>query len=166
VRNLGVALLLLVLVGLSAAGLSACGGGDDGPPEIVYPEAINLRGEVILSGATNVRGGLSECVGAGAYADLFPGAPVVVNNEQGRPLTVGKITYGVGTNFYLNQLDQCTFKVELGRVPRADTFQLVISRQDPVAIPFLSLWRRRGEFSFNFPRPTTTTTTTTTAPAA
>jgi hypothetical protein len=163
VKKLGFALLLLLVVGLGAVGLSSCG-GDDEPPEIVYPEAITLRGEVILTGATNVRGGLSECVGAGPYADLYPGAPVVVTDGQGKPLTVGKITYGVGTNFYLNQLDQCTFKVELGSVPYAETFQIVVSRQDPVSIPFLSLWRRSGQFSFNFPRPVmpvpTTTTTT------
>jgi hypothetical protein len=160
VKKLGVALLLVVAVGLATVGLTACN-DDEGPPQIVYPKELTIRGEVILNGATNVRGGLAECVGAGAFADLYPGAPVIVNDTEGKPLAVGKITYGVGTNFYLNQLDQCTFKVQMGVVPFSETYQIVVSRQDPVSISFLPLWRQLGIFSFNLPRPVAPTTTTT-----
>ena len=127
---------------------------------------MNLRGEIILNGNTNVRGGLAECVGAGAFADLYPGAPVVVSNTEGRPIVIGKIDFAVGTNFYLNQLDQCTFSVRLPNVPRMDNYQFTIGRQDPVPYVFADLYRYNGLFTFNFPRqkPAVATTTTTTKP--
>lgn len=156
-KKLGVVLLLL-----PALVLAGCGSGDDAPPAPSLPATLNLRGEVILSGATNVRGGLSECVGAGAFADLYPGAPVIVNNAEGRPIIISKIEYAVGTNFYLNQLDQCTFSVRLANVPRLDSYQFVFGRQDPIPYTFADLYRLNGLFTFGFPRraPATTTTTT------
>ena len=153
--------LLLVL----ALALAGCNNGGDQTPAPTLPATLNLRGEIILTGNTNVRGGLSDCVGAGAYADLYAGAPVVVSNLKGRPIIIGKIEFGVGTNFYLNQLDQCTFGVRLSNVPRIDNYLFTIGRQDPVPYSFEALYKYRGLFTLGFPRRAAAVATTTTTAA-
>jgi hypothetical protein len=165
---------LLAAVVLGAA---ACGGGNDAQlPTTTLPAVTNLRGEVILNGANFVRGNLADCAGAGPYADLVQNAPVLVNDPQGRPLAVGKILFAVGTNVYLNQLDQCTFKIEVQGIPRYTTYQIVVAQQKPFPATFFDIWTKQGQISWSLNRapgaPTTTTTrtpgtstTTTTTPA-
>jgi hypothetical protein len=162
VKKLGITMLVVPLVLLAAA----CGGGDDGPPpKPVYPDFIDISADLTLSGANYVRGNLSECAGAGAYADVVKGAPVLVSNKVGKPLVVGAIAYGVGTNVYRNRLDQCTFRLRVPHTPRAMTYQLTIGRQKPIAVSFLGLVRSRGTASFALPPRTAATTTTTPLPA-
>jgi hypothetical protein len=156
VKKLGGVLLLVFA-------LAGCNNGGDETPAPTLPAMLNLRGEIILNGKTNVRGGLSDCVGAGTFTDLYAGAPVVISNPAGRPLVIEKIEYGIGTNFYLNQLDQCTFSVRLRGVPRLDNYQLTVGRQDPVPFTFAEAWRYKGLFTIAFPRIAAAVTTTTTA---
>ena len=134
-RKLATGISLVALVAL----LAACSGGDGPPPKPVYPPFINIVGDLTVSGAQYVRGNLSDCAGAGRYADLVKGAPVTVSNRVGVPLAVGKITYGVGTNVYRNKLDQCTFRFVAPQVPHAAVYQVVIGQQAPVLRDFLTL---------------------------
>jgi hypothetical protein len=154
------ALLAAVVLGAAACN----GGGDAQLPTSTLPAITNLRGEVILNGANFVRGNLADCAGAGPYADLVTNAPVLVNDPQGRPLAVGKILFAVGTNVYLNQLDQCTFKIEVQGIPRYATYQIVVAQQKPFPATFFDIWTKQGQISWSLNRapgsPTTTTTRT------
>jgi hypothetical protein len=145
----------VVALGLS---LGACG-GDDSPPKPVYPSIINITGDITLTGPTYVRGNLSDCAGAGVYADLAKGAPVTVSNEAGVPIAVGKVQYSVGTNVYQNQLDQCTLRYAAYAVPRAASYQVVVGQQAPVPARFYDLVVSRGRLDFKLPAPPSTTTT-------
>lgn len=138
--------------------LGACG-GDDTPPKPVYPSVINIVGDLSLTGATLVRGNLSDCAGAARYADLVKGAPVTVSNQVGEPLALGKIQYTVGTNVYQNQLDQCTFRFAAYSVPRAASYQITIGQQGPFPAAFYNLVLSRGAIDLKLPAPPATTTT-------
>ena len=127
VKKLGVAVALVALVVL----LAACGGGGGKKLKPIYPAAINMSGDITLDGATFVRGNLSDCAGAGRFADLVKGAPVTVSNRAGEPLAVGAISYGIGTNVYQNKLDECTFRFHVPHVPR----HLVPSSYRPAGSP-------------------------------
>jgi hypothetical protein len=154
VKKLGVAVLaVLPLL------LAACGGGDEPPPKPVYPATINIQGDVTVRGVNYVRGSLSECAGAGTFADVYKGGPVTVSNEVGRPLAIGKVEYGVGTNVYQNRLDECTFRFRVANVPRALAYQVRIGRQTPFVQSFDRIYRNGGGMQFTLPiRPATTTT--------
>jgi hypothetical protein len=154
VRKLATGISLVALVAL----LAACS-GDSAPPKPVYPATLNLHGDVTLNGPANVRGNISDCAGAGRYADLARRAPVTVSNQSGVPIAVGRILYSVGTNVYQNQLDQCTFRYAAYNVPRARSYQIVIGRQAPILAQFLDLVRTNGAVGLNLP-PTTVPTTT------
>jgi hypothetical protein len=159
VKKLGIAMLVLLLT-------AACrGGGEAKPPaRPVYPDYINISADLTLSGATYVRGNLSECAGAGPYADVVKGAPVLVSNREGRPLALGRVAYGVGTNVYRNRLDQCTFRMRIPRTPRAMVYAISVGRQKPFPVSFLHLLGSRGTAAFALPRKVVTTTTTVTFP--
>jgi hypothetical protein len=154
VKKLGVvALAVLPLL------LTACNrGGDDTPPPTL-PATINIRGNVTVRGPNYVRGSLSECAGAGAYTDYYKGGVVTVSNRQGRPLAIGRIQYGVGTNVYQNRLDECTFNFFVPSVPRAGTYQIAVGRLAPMLTTFKGLLSRNGLFETIVPTPTTSTTT-------
>jgi hypothetical protein len=127
-----------------------------------WPATTNLRGELILNGANLVRGNLSDCAGAGPYADLVEDAPVLVNGADGRPLAVGKIFYAVGTNVYQNRLDQCTFKILVSGIPRQDTYQVIVGQQKPLPTTFFDIYARQGQVRWYLnPVPGSPTTTTT-----
>jgi hypothetical protein len=144
--------------------LSGCflggGGGDAKPKKPVYPHYINIQGDLTVNGRYYVRGNLSDCAGAGPFADIVRGAPVLVSDQVGRPLAVGRVAYGVGTNVYQNRLDQCVFRFRVPNVKRAPVYQIRVARQQPVFRSFYILWRYGGSTGFALPLPTTTTTTT------
>ncbi len=161
-KKLGAAAALFALVVL----LAACDSGGGPPPKPVYPATINLSGDITLDGATFVRGNLSNCAGAGRFADLIAGAPVTVSNRAGQPLAVGSISYGIGTNVYQNHLDECTFRFHVLRVPRTSSYIIKVAQQAPVSRDFLSLYRYGGTLQFKLPPKVVTTTTTLPLPAA
>lgn len=148
-RKLAAGISLLALVAL----LPACSGGGS-KPKPVYPVALNIHGDLTLSGPANVRGNISECAGAAQYSDLAKDAPVTISNQAGVPLAVGKILYGVGTNVYQNQMDQCTFRYMAYNVPRSTSYQIVIGRQAPIPAQFLDLVKTNGALMVTLP-PTT-----------
>ena len=155
-KKLGIGMLVVPLVLLMAA----CGGGDSPPPAPVYPDFMNVQGDLTLKGQSYVRGNLSDCAGAGPYADLNKGAPVLVSSRRGKPLAIGKIVYGVGTNVFRNRLDQCTFRLRVARVPRVNEYRIGVGSQEPFTVSFVTLYRFRGVVAFTLPVPTTTTTST------
>lgn len=159
-RKLAAGISLVALIAL----LAACSGGSS-KPKPVYPAALNIHGDVTLNGPANVRGNISDCAGAAQYSDLAKDAPVTVSNEAGVPLAVGKISYGVGTNVYQNQMDQCTFRYQTFNVPRSRSYQIVIGRQAPIAAQFLDLVRTNGSLSVSLPPSAVPATTTTSRPA-
>jgi hypothetical protein len=130
------------------------------------PKTTNLAVDVRLSGATNVRGDISTCVGAGQFADIAAKTKVVVTNQQGQPLALGSISYGIGTDYYQDVLDECSFRVFVPAVPRAKGYTMIIGRQRPVPFPRAGVVATNGIFGFdlnkpNVPNPIYTTTTTT-----
>jgi hypothetical protein len=158
VRKLGLLAMPLLLV------LSGCflrDDGDDAAPRApVYPAAINIQGDLTVNGASYVRGNLSDCAGAGPYADVIRGAPVLVTNQNKRPVAIGRVAYGIGTNVYRNRLDQCTFRFRVAAVPRQQSYYISVGRQQPQFITFPTLYRYAGTLQYSLPprpRPTTTT---------
>jgi hypothetical protein len=87
-----------------------------------------VRGDVRLSGSSNVTGDLSNCAGVGAFADVYKGANVVVTNQKGKPLAAGTITDGLGTNYFKEVLDECAFRIRVLNVPRAKSYFFVLGR--------------------------------------
>ena len=154
-KKLGIGMLVGPLVLLMAA----CG-GDESRPRPVYPDFINVQGDLTLKGENYVRGNLSNCAGAGPYADLVKGAPVLVSNKVGKPLAIGTIQYGVGTNVYRSRLDECTFRWRVPAVPRGVQYQIIVGRQEPRPATYYSLYLQKGAIAWDLPVPTTTTTTT------
>lgn len=148
------AALLLVLSGL----LVACsGGGGSATPTTTLPPTVVIKGNVAISGPRNVRGNLSDCVGVGPYADLRTGAPVTVTTPAGKPLGIGKIILGVGTNVYQDQLDQCTFRYIVLSVKTRRNYIVKVAQQRPLPVALTYLIATRGNFDINL-TPTTTTT--------
>jgi hypothetical protein len=155
VKKLGVAVLAVLPVLLAACR----GGGEEPPPKPVYPATIQMVGDVTIRGANSVRGNLSDCAGAGTYADIYKGGPVTVSNQVGRPLAIGKVEYGLGTNVYQNRLDECTFRFRILSVPRAQSYQIVIGRQPPLLRSFLGVYASGGAVTATLPENVPTTTT-------
>ncbi len=155
-KKLGIGMLVVPLVLLMAA----CGGGDEPPPKPVYPAFIDVQGDLTLKGENYVRGNLSDCAGAGPYADLVKGAPVLMSNMLGKPLAIGTIQYGVGTNVYRSRLDQCTFRFRVPGVPRSVEYQIIVGSQEPRTASFHALYTQKGGIGWELPVPTTTTTST------
>jgi hypothetical protein len=157
VRKLGLLAMPLLLL------LAGCFGGDGddaAPTRPVYPAAINIQGDLTVNGASYVRGNLSDCAGAGPYADVIRGAPVLVTNQNNRPVAIGRVAYGIGTNVYRNRLDQCTFRFRVGAVPRQQAYYISVGRQKPQFISFPTLYRYAGTLQYTLPPRAPATTTT------
>jgi hypothetical protein len=152
VKKVG-AVALLGLGGL----LAACNsGGSATPPTTLLPPSVSFRGEVTVSGANNVRGSLSECAGAGRFADMAVGAPVTVTNPKGKALGIGKVQYAVGTNVYQGHLDQCTFRYFVVSVKTAKMFYVRVGQQK--AVPVLASYLVANRYNFAYTLTPTTTT--------
>jgi hypothetical protein len=152
---------------LLAAVLSGCSTSNKTETQkAAVPKTFNLAVDVRLSGATNVRGDVSTCVGAGKYADVAAKTKVVVTNQNGQPLSIGSISYGIGTDYYQDVLDECSFRIFVPAVPRAKGYTMIIGRQPPVPFPRAGVVKTGGAFGFdlnkpNVPNPIYPTTTTT-----
>jgi hypothetical protein len=116
--------------------LTACSTGDDTPAAPPIPKSFNFIGDFRLSGARWVGGDLQNCGGVSYFVDVHPTARVTVTNQNGKPLATGSITYGSGTNFYQDTLDECLFRFVVLNVPRAKSYFVIIGRQraHPVAL--------------------------------
>jgi hypothetical protein len=117
-----------VAIAASVVLLAACN-KDDAPERPKIPASFNIRGDVRLSGSQNVTGDLSNCAGVGAYVDVYKGGNVVVTDQDGKPLANGTITDGIGTNYFEEILDECSFRIRVANVPRAAGYFVVVARQ-------------------------------------
>ncbi len=95
---------------------SACS-GDDAPATPPIPKSFNFIGDFRLSGSAYVGGDLKNCGGVGYFVDVHPTARVVVTNQNGKPIASGGVTYGSGTNYYQDTLDECLFRFVALHVP-------------------------------------------------
>ncbi len=147
--------------------LAACGGGKTVYEKAKVPKTITMVVDGKLSGAANVRGDLSKCVGIGKFADVVPGAKATVRNQNGKVLAVGVVRLGLGTDYFRDLLDQCDFRIAVYGVPRAKSYTIQVAGQTPQAFSRFGLVATNGVFPININPPlvtvpTTPTTTTTT----
>jgi len=133
--------------------LAACNRGDSGPEAPVIPASFTFKGEVRLSGAGNVFGGLDNCAGVGRYADIHRGASVTVTNQIGKPIAIGEVSYGLGTNYYRDVLDECTFRLDVASVPRAKAYIVIIARGQPQPISLASIVATNGQLVYDVNTP-------------
>ncbi len=146
-RLLGVAGLVLTLA-LAGCSKSA----EVEKPKI--PATFTFNGDVRLSGSANLTGDLSNCVGVGRFVDLYQGAKVVVTNQKGRPLALGAITEGLGTNYFQDVLDECAFRVRVPDVPRARSYFIMLGRQPPKPLTLAEVVTGNGYVRFDANPPT------------
>jgi hypothetical protein len=127
------------IVGAAIAVLLPVLAGCSNDPEVekpAVPSKFYLHGDVRLSGSGNVTGDLANCSGVGPYADIYKGASVVVTDADGKPISRGAVTAGVGTNYYQNVLDECAFNIVVLNVPRTKKgYFIVIARQPAHWVP-------------------------------
>jgi hypothetical protein len=140
--------LILVLAGCNK---------DEGPEKPKIPAAFNIRGDVRLSGSQNVTGDLSNCAGVGAFVDVYKGNSVVVTDQDGKPLANGTITDGLGTNYYEEILDECSFRIRVANVPRAKSYFVVVARQRAHPITLAEVVAGDGYVRFDANPPTVRT---------
>lgn len=122
-KKLTSGVLVMVFVVLGAA----CN-RNEGPQKPDIPAAFTFRGDVRLSGSKYVFGGLDNCAGVGPYSDIYTGAFVTVTNQVGKPIAIGKVEFGLGTNYYQDVLDECTFRIVVANVPQARAYYVVLAR--------------------------------------
>jgi hypothetical protein len=145
--------------------LAACSGGKTVYEKAKVPKTFNLRVDVRLSGAANVHGDLTTCRGLGKWADIAAKTKVVVTNRTHQPLASGYIANGLGTDYFHNVLDECTFRIYVFGVPRANGYTMAVGSHTPVPFTRAGLVATNGIFSFdlntpNVPQQIYTTTTT------
>jgi hypothetical protein len=145
VRKLAVGLVLVILA-------AACG-GNDAPAAPVIPASFTFKGDIRLSGAKYVSGELSECSGVGPYVDIYKGARVTVTNEVGKPIAIGTVAYGLGTNYYRDILDECTFRFYVPSVPRAKAYLVYVGRNSPHTLTLPGVVQSQGVFSYDINTP-------------
>jgi hypothetical protein len=124
---------------------SGCGGGSSD----AAPQRLDLRGEVRLAGAPNVHGDLTTCAGVGRFSDVKAGGRVLVTDGKNRKVARGRISSGLGTNYYDNALDECTWRIVVERVPRRPTYRFVIGRHPAQQIRLSEILAARGTFSID-----------------
>jgi hypothetical protein len=126
-------------VATAVAVLVATLAGCSKDPEVEQPKIptkFYVHGDVRLSGPGNVTGDLGTCSGVGEYSDVYRGAAVVVTDQDGKPLSRGAVTAGVGSNYYQNVLDECAFNIAVLNVPRPKKgYFIVIGRQPAHWVP-------------------------------
>jgi hypothetical protein len=163
VKKLAVAVCVVLLVAL----LAGCETTNKTKVQkAAVPRTYNLIVDVRLSGAANVRGDISSCIGAGRFADIAPMAKVVVTDQNAKPIALGGIAYGIGTDYYRDVLDECSFRIFVTGVPKAKQYAIVVGRQRPVPFTRKGLIETNGVFGYdlnapNVPYPVLPTTTTT-----
>jgi hypothetical protein len=143
-RSLAIGLVLVLLVAVAPA----CG-GDSGPKGPPIPATFMFKGDVRLSGASYVYGDLANCSGLGPYADIYKGAFVTVTNQVGKPIAIGRVAYGLGTNYYQDVLDECTFRLDIFNVPRAKAYLVVVGRSVPAQFSLASVVATSGVLVFD-----------------
>ena len=133
-----------VAIGLLLVLLAACSSGSSAPAKPRVPATFTFVGDVRLSGAKNLRGDLSSCAGAGQFMDVVKGARVTVTNRERKPIAVGGVTVGLGTNTYQGVMDECTFRVLVVNVPRAKGYFVIVGGQPPqlLTLPTVIALRR------------------------
>jgi len=151
-RTLATGLVVVLLVPL----LAACNRGNDGPKAPAIPASFDFKGEVRLSGEKNVFGGLDECAGVGSFADMYQGAYVTVTNEVGKPIAIGSVSYALGTNYYRDVLDECTFRIDVKDVPKAKAYLVYIARGRPQGFTLASIVATNGALVYDMNAPLVT----------
>jgi hypothetical protein len=124
--------------------LAACNSGNGTSARARIPKQFQFLGSYKISGVNNVGGDLSQCRGAGEFADVAVGTPVTVAKFTGKPIAVGHVEVGLGTNIYQSTLDECTFRFSVANVPRAKSYLITVGRHGPTAIPLATVVAGRG----------------------
>ncbi len=143
-RKLASTVLVVLLVGL-AAGCT----DNSGPAGPKIPATFLFRIDARLSGDRYLFGGLGVCTGVGQYADIHKGAWVTVTNQVGKPIAVGTVTIGVGTNYYEGALDECTFRLLVRNVPRAKAYLVILGREAPQPFTLAEVVDGAGVLAFD-----------------
>lgn len=143
---------MLVALAVVLAACSDDGGGDATSEEEASKE-FTMVADVRLSGSDNVTGDLAACSGVGRFVDLYRGALAIVTDETGKPIATGTVTNSLGTNYYREILDECSFRVRVGLVPRSKGYFLVIGRQYPRALAGDLIDLRKGYTKFDLNEP-------------
>lgn len=146
-KKLVIGALLLVLAACSS------GGGSSAAAKPKLPKIVDFQGEMRIQGPGNVQGDLSNCTGAGPYADVRRGSEISVTNAKGKPLATGLVAYGLGTNIYGSYLDECVFKFYVHNVPRASSFLLRVSKHPPMVVPLATVVATGGKVSVDLNEP-------------
>lgn len=117
-RLLGVAALLVLL--------AACGNGGD-PKGEDQPETLDVSGQLDLAAtgngvlADNRRKG-AGCVGQNGYEDIQTGAQVVIRDEAGKTVGIGKLDAGtMATGLYATNA-HCTFNFTISDIDSTADF--------------------------------------------
>jgi hypothetical protein len=152
--------LKTLAIAASVALLAACSSDEAAPPAPKYPAIFNLAGDVRVSGAFNVSGGLTDCFGKGGFADLSPGAPVTVLSMKGKQLAKGEIKYSTGTDMFRDVLVECVFRFVVNTVPRQQSYLVKVGRQKPQTVTLDTIFERFSAIWLDANPPNVTPATT------
>jgi hypothetical protein len=145
------------LLGVAGLGLALVLAGCSKSPEVekaAIPKAFNFMGEVRLSGPENVTGDLANCSGVGRFVDMYKSANVVVTNQNGKPLALGTVIEGLGTNYFRDVLDECAFGIQVLNVPRAKGYFIVVGRQRAHPVTLAGVVATNGQIAYDANPPT------------
>jgi hypothetical protein len=132
---------------------AACTSDDPESETPPLPSSYTFNAEAKLSGAANVRGDLSNCTGAGQFADMYKTAPVTVTDVNLKPIAVGSLLDGLGTNVFQNVLDECTFRFVVRNVPSTGGYYVIVGRQRPKAVARITVQATNGRFQIEVNTP-------------
>jgi hypothetical protein len=121
----------LVIVGVCILVVAALAGG----AWWYTHRGTTIHGQLSLNSQDLAANG-NGCKGSGGYADIAPGATVVVTDPHGTTIGVGVLT---GGHYRINEGGQedayiCDFDFDLS-VPAQDFYGIAIGHRDPIQIP-------------------------------